>query len=205
MAAGEKASVDVYYEWPGQSENLAAEPLAKQQLAQLSTAVTQAGLVIRGLPDGSFGNLSPGLQRKFMDAGLSPEHGIRTAAEAQALYQETVPTLVCSFGESAVRDFLGDKHFSHIHSKAPTRAHLARNPTNGVWETPAANLKRGAADMTPRELFGANSTNTLDASMVVMRHCMKGAASAAFTAALLEAPVAGHRELPPLPTRTQDR
>ena len=189
IGAREKASVDIYYEWPGQSEDSNAQLLPKRQSAELAAATTQAGLIIRGLPNGSFDNLSSTLQRKFMDAGLRPEHGIRTTAEAQSLYQETVPAFVRNFGGDAVRDFLGGKDASHIKSVA-NAPHLSADPNNIMWESSAINRARGASDMTQWDRFTAQTNNTFDASRIVMRHCMPGAASAAFTAALMEAPVA---------------
>ena len=189
IGAREKASVDTYYEWPGQSEDSNAQPLPPQQSAELAAATTQAGLIIRGLPNGSFDNLSSTLQRKFMDAGLRPEHGIRTAAEAQSLYQQTVPAFVRHFGPDALSDYLRGKDASHIRSVA-NAPHLANVPSNITWESSAINRARGAADMTQWSQFTNQASNAFDASRIVMRHCMPGVASAAFTAALMEAPVA---------------
>ena len=189
IGAREKASVDTYLEWPEQSEDSGAQPLSRRQMAELTAATTQAGLIVRGLPEGSFEGLSSSLQRKFMDAGLRPEHGIRTASEAEALYQETVPAFVRTLGEDAVREFLQGKDLSHIQSvhNAP---HLSRDLTNAIWENSATNRARGVADMTQWERLAIQSSNAFNTSGVFMRHCLRGTAAAAFTAALLEAPVA---------------
>ncbi|MYA22191.1 MAG: hypothetical protein F4Z30_05130 [Gemmatimonadetes bacterium] len=98
IGAGEKAGVEIYYDWPNQTEVSHSGMLTKSDIASLATAA-QAGTIIRGIPDGSFTNLTDGLQRKFMDAGLRPAHGTRSAAEAQALYQESVPLFVRNYGE----------------------------------------------------------------------------------------------------------
>ena len=99
IGAGEKAGVDIYYDWPGQAaeERERSGALTKSGIAGLAAAA-QVGTVLRGIPDGGFTSLSGGLQRKFMDAGLRPEHGVRNAAEAQALYQESVPGFVQNYG-----------------------------------------------------------------------------------------------------------
>lgn len=189
IGAREKASVDIYLEWPGKSEDADAQPFSQRQMAELANATTQAGLIVRGLPESSFESLSSGLQRKFMDAGLRPEHGIRNVSEAQALYQETVPAFVRTFGEDAVREFLQGKDASHIRSVA-NAPQISTDLKNIVWENSAINRARGAADMTPWERLAAQGSNTFNASGIFMRHCLRGTAAAAFTAALLEAPVA---------------
>ena len=77
--------MEIYYDWPNQTEESRSGILSEPVVAGLATAA-QTGTIIRGIPSGSFTNLTDGLQRKFMDAGLRPEHGTRSAAEAQALY-----------------------------------------------------------------------------------------------------------------------
>ena len=189
IGAGENACVDIYYEWPGEAEDGVGSGLTKAGLAGLATA-TQVGTVVRGVPDSSFANLTDGLQRKFMDAGLRPEHGARTAAEAQAFYQESVPLFVRNYGEDAVRQFLLGKDASHIHS-VHNSPHLASDTGNIIWENSGINNARRALDMTGWEQFTARSSNFFDASQIVMRECANAAAMSALIAALLEAPVSG--------------
>lgn len=188
IAAGEKAAVDVYYDWPGQAAEEPSSALTRSGIAGLSAAA-QVGTIMRGIPDGGFSSLSNGLQRKFMDAGLRPEHGIRSAAEAQALYQESVPSFVRNYGGDAVRQFLHGKDASHIQSvhNAP---HLAADSGNILWESSGVNRARGAADMTGWEKFAAQGGNAFDTAGIVVRECATAAATAALFAALLEAPVA---------------
>ena len=188
IGSGEKACVDIYYEWPGETEDNRSGLLTKAGVAGLATA-SQVGTIIRGIPDGSFANLTDSLQRKFMDAGLRPEHGIRTTAEAQALYQESVPTLVRNYGEDAVKAFLKNKDASHIQSihNAP---HLATESGNILWENSAINRARGAEDMRGWEQFTATTSNAFDAAQIVMRECATNAVTSGLLAGLLEAPVA---------------
>ena len=187
IGAGEKAGVDIYYDWPSETEDGHSRTLTQASVAGL-TAATQVGTVIRGVPDGSFASLTDSLQRKFMDAGL--RDGTRSFAEAQALYQESVPLFVHNYGEDAVKQFLQDKDASHIKSvhNAP---HLATDHSNILWENLRINRARGAADMTGREHFKAQVTNAFDASQIMLRECATAAGSAALFAALLEAPVSG--------------
>ena len=189
IGAGEKASVEIYYDWPGETADERSGVRTKSGFAGLATAA-QVGTIIRGVPDGSFANLTDSLQRKVMDAGLRPEHGIRNAAEAQALYQESIPSFVRNYGEDAVRQFLHGKDASHIQSvhNAP---HLAADSGNILWENSAINRARGTADMTGWGQFTAQAGNSIDAAAIVMRECADAAATSGLLAALLEAPVAG--------------
>ena len=188
IGAGEKAGVEIYYDWPNQTEESRSGILSKSAVAGLATAA-QTGTVIRGIPDGSFSNLTDNLQRKFMDAGLRPEHGTRSAAEAQALYQESVPSFVRNYGEGSVSQFLQNKDASHIHS-VENAPHLATETGNILWENSSINRARGSADMTGWEQFTAQATNAFDASTIVMRECATAAATSGLLAGLLEAPVA---------------
>lgn len=188
IGAGEKASVEIYYDWPGETADERSGVLTKSGIAGLAAAA-QVGTIIRGVPDGSFANLTDSLQRKVMDAGLRTEHGIRNAAEAQVLYQESVPAFVRNYGEDAVRQFLHGKDASHIQSVHHT-PHLAMDPGNILWENSAINRARGAADMTGWEQFTAQAGNSIDAAAIVMRECADAAVTSGLLAALLEAPVA---------------
>ena len=190
IGAGEKAGMDIYYDWPGQAaeERERGGALTKSGIAGLAAAA-QVGTILRSIPDGGFASLSDSLQRKFMDAGLRPEHGVRSAAEAQALYQESVPGFVRNYGEDAVRQFLQGKDASHIQSvhNAPQ---LATDSGNILWESSGINRARGAADMTGWEQFAARGSNAFDAAGIVMRECATAAGTSALIAGLLETPVA---------------
>ena len=188
IGAGEKAGVEIYYDWPNETADERPDILTKFGVAGLAAAA-QVGTLIRGIPDGSFANLTGDLQRKFMDAGLRPEHGIRSAAEAQTLYQESVPSFVRNYGEGAVAQFQQGKDASHIHS-VTNSPHLATDPGNILWENSGINRARGAADMGGWEQFTAQANNAFDASAIVMRECATAAITSGLLAALLETPVA---------------
>ena len=162
---------------PGQAAEEQGREPTKSGIAGLAAAA-QVGTILRGVPDGGFDSLSGSLQRKFMDAGLRPEHGIRSAAEAQALYQESVPGFVRNYGEDAVRQFLQGKDASHIRSvhNAPQ---LATDSGNILWESSGINRARGAADMTGAERSAAQMHNTFDAAAITMRECATAAGTSA--------------------------
>lgn len=186
IGAGEKAGVDVYYEWPEGTEE---RTLTAASLVGTATAAVGVDILIRGVPDGSFANLSDSLQSKFTAAGLGGERGIRTAAEAQSFYQESVPYSIRNLGEDAIRRFLDGKDASHIQS-AHNAPHLAASNDNILWESSGLNRARGAADMTGSEQLRAGASNVFDASQVIFRDCLESAATTALFATLLEAPVA---------------
>ena len=191
IAAGDKAGVDIYYEWPEALETeQAASRKAPASTSIIGTATAAAGvdILFRGVPSGSFGDLSDSLQRKFVDAGLGGERGFRTAAEGNALYQDSIPYPVRNLGEGAIRTFTENKDASHIESVS-NAPNLASHPSNLIWEDSALNRSRGAENMSGWEEFRAHGTNAFDASAIVFRECLDAAAMTALYASLLEAPV----------------
>ena len=188
IGAGEKAGVEIYYDWPEATENGAA---AGRHSSIVGTATAAAGVdtLIRGVPSDSFDDLSDSLQSKFATAGLGGDRGIRTASEAQSFYRESIPYPIRNLGEDAVRRFTDSKDASHIHSvhNAPD---LADSNSNIIWESSGINRARGAENMTGAGLFKARDTNAFDASAIVFRDCLESAAVTGLYAGLLEAPVA---------------
>lgn len=188
IGAGEKAGVDRYYEWPEAVEETAGGKSAASVIGAV-TAAAGVDTLIRGVPNGSFGNLSDSLQQKLVNAGLGGERGVRTLAEAQGFYQDSVPYPVRNLGEGATRQFLDGKDASHIQS-AQNAPQLADHSGNLLWENSGLNRARGAENMTGREQWQANASNAFDASTIVFRECLQTGAMAALYAALLETPVA---------------
>ncbi len=188
IGAGEKAGVDVYYEWPeGTESGLTGGRLSS--VVGVATSAAGVDTLIRGVPDGSFANLSDSLQSKLVAAGLGGERGTRSVAEAQNFYHDSVPYSVRNLGEDAVGRFLDGKDASHIQS-AYNAPHLAASNDNIIWEGSSLNRARGAENMTSVERFEAHTTNAFDATQIVFRDCIQAAGMTALYAALLEAPVA---------------
>lgn len=186
IGAGERAGVDVYYEWPEGTED---KRHSTASLIGTATAAAGINTLIRGVPDGSFANLSDALQNKLRTAGLGGELGGRDLSTTQSFYQESIPSPVRNLGEDAVRQFLDGKDASHIQSvhNAP---HLAASNQNIVWESSGLNRARGAENMSDGALSRAQATNAFDTGTIVFRDCIESAAMAGLYAGLLEAPVA---------------
>ena len=187
IGAGEDAGVETYYDWPraasGESGGEVAEALG------INAGAVGADILIRGIPDNSFSDLSQSLQRKFATAGLGGDRGVRSMVDAQGFYQESIPYPIRNLGGDAVHRWLEGKDASHVQS-VQNSPELKNVNSNLVWEGSAINKTRGAENMTGMELLRANASNTFDASAVVFRTCLESAAMTAFYAGLMEAPVA---------------
>ncbi len=188
IAAGDRAGVQTRYDWRDPAEG-AVYPARSSSSIIAATTAASASVLARGVPSGSFADLSDGLRNKFALAGLGGSRGVRTLAEAQAFYRDSVPYPIRNLGEDATRRFLDGKSASHIESvsNAPSRA---RESANILWEDRDLNRMRGAANMTAWEEFRTRGTNAFDAFAIVFRECLGTAATAAFFGALLESPIA---------------
>ena len=190
IGAGEKAGVDIYYEWPeATAEGNASNAVCRLSATGTVMAATGIDALVRGVPNGSWESLIDNLQGKFVNAGLGGERGVRTVAEAQAFYRDSIPHPVRNLGGDAVDRFVAGKDASHIQSvhNAP---HLADSNSNFIWENSAVNRARGAADMTSADRWQAHATNAFDSAGIVFRDCLETAGMTAMYAGLLEAPVA---------------
>ena len=191
IPAGERAGVDLYYEWPGAAEDERDHFRGPSLLgaAGISAAGAGADALIRGVPSGSFGDLSQNLVQKFADAGLGGDRGTRSVSDAWAFYQDSIPHPVRNLGEDAVWRFVDSKDASHIQS-AQNAPHLVADNSNILWEDSSKNQARGATDMGSGERLWAETTNAFDAAGIVFRDCLEVAGMTALYAGLLEAPVA---------------
>ncbi|MYD61170.1 MAG: hypothetical protein F4W91_09040 [Gemmatimonadetes bacterium] len=129
------------------------------------------------------------MQDKFRIAGLGGERGVRTLAEAQNFYQDSIPYPIRNLGEPAISKFTDGKEASHIQSvhNAP---HLTKESSNILWENSRDNRARGGENMIGQEQLDVHATNAFDASNIIFRECLTSAATTALYAGLLEAPVA---------------
>ena len=188
MSAGDKARVDLYFEWANVLEERAGSK-GTNLPGLAGTAATAAGAVLwlRGVPTGSFESLSQGLQRKFATAGLRGDY--RSTAEAQSFYQQSIPHPVRNLGQDSVESFLDGKDASHIQS-VQNAPHLASENANLMWEDSIINRARGAENMTGSDQFWGQAGNTFDATDLLFRECLETAGMTALWAGLMEAPVA---------------
>lgn len=182
IGSGEKACVDIYYEWPEAIAETTSNRLTDATIGT-ATAAVSIDTWIRGVPSDSLDSWLD----KFRNAGLRGERGVRTLAEAQNFYYDSIPYPIRNLGE--IDTYLDGKEASHIQSvhNAP---HLAKESSNILWENSRTNSARGAANMTGQEQLRAHATNAFDASSIVFRECLNSAAVTAFYAGILEAPVA---------------
>ena len=190
IGAQEDAPIELFYEWPEETELTQQTNSTRTKTASIGTAGAAMSIdtLIRGAPDGSFSNVSDQLQRKFISAGLGGDRGFRSATEAQALYQSSVPYSVRNLGEEAVKEFLNGKDASHIQS-VYNSPELAADPNNILWELRRINQARRAADMNALDQFQAHATNAFNASTIIFRDCLTTAATSALYATIFEAPV----------------
>jgi hypothetical protein len=92
-------------------------------------------------------------------AGLRVGDAPRSDADIMQLFEKIPGTSKLGSSEYNVREFLSDKHGSHIKS----RAHGGSNSAdNIVWEIGADNLKRGARDMSGGEKVYIRFYNAAD-------------------------------------------
>ena len=188
IPAGEKAGVDLYYEWEDAAEDGGTK--VKTPLGGLAGTVAAAAgvdLWIRGIPSGSFENLSNSLQQKFASAGLRGDY--RTSAESQAFFRDSIPYPVRNLGEDAVKRFTEGKDASHIRS-VENAPHLASDTRNILWEDSGINRARGSENMTGADQSWANAGNAFDSTGIVLRECLETSGMTALYAGLMEAPVA---------------
>ena len=135
-----------------------------------------------------FRELSPGLRWRFRIAGLGNGRGIRTPAQAEALYLRSVPASVRNLGERAVWRFLKGKHASHVESVANAPG-KAKASSNVVWESWKSNIQRGSRNMTQTQRLRVTFRNGSHAAGLVSKSAALNAARGGALAAMLEAPV----------------
>ena len=137
-------------------------------------------------PTARFQNLSVASKMKFKLAGLGGKRGIRTEAQAEQVFNSSIPAPVRNLG--AWRSFTKGKHASHIESVANAPG-KAKNPGNIVWESAKSNLRRGPNNMTKFELTGANIKNVAQATKIVAKSVVTSAGRAGAISAALELPI----------------
>ena len=188
IGAGEKASVDLYYEWAEAAEDEGMEPTA-HATRLTGIAATAAGLDawIRGIPTGSFEGLSDSFQGKFASAGIRGTE--RSFAAARDFYQQSIPYPVRNLGEDTVKRYTDGKDASHIQS-VKNAPHLEYETKNIIWEDSRINRARGSENMSEIEQLRAGVGNAFDATSIVLRECLETAGMTALYAGLMEAPVA---------------
>ncbi|MEP0914560.1 HNH endonuclease [Leptolyngbya sp. GB1-A1] len=92
-------------------------------------------------------------------AGLRVGDSPRTAADVMQLFEKIPGTAKLEVSEMKIRQFLADKHGSHIRSRHNGGSNGADNI---LWEVGADNLRRGARNMTASEQLYIRFYNAVD-------------------------------------------
>ena len=174
------------YAWPDSETSSASNGHGQAKHGGPGSGVV-VGTVTKPAPAG-WHNLSRSTQRLFETRGLGRGLRPRSPEMAKRLYEREVPAAIRRMGESAVGDFLGGKHFSHIRAVANDPAR-ARAPSNVLLENASANLSRGSRNMTSAGRAAARSASRASAIRTGARATLRSSARAGFIAAAVEATV----------------
>jgi hypothetical protein len=98
-------------------------------------------------------------QRLRYRAGVRVGDAPRTDADVMKLFEKIPGTSKLGAKENTIRQFLRDKHGSHIHPRSQGGSNAADNI---VWEVGADNIRRGAKVMTVGEQFHIRVYNAVD-------------------------------------------
>lgn len=103
---------------------------------------------------------TPTLARRLRSgAGLRLGDSARSDAEVMKLFDKIPGTSKLNVDEATLRQFLADKHGSHILARSQGGSN---NANNIVWEVGADNIRRGANLMTPGEQIYIRAYNAVD-------------------------------------------
>lgn len=126
----------------------------------------------------------PKLARRMQTAGVRLGDTPRTDADVMGLFNKIPGTSKLGANERDMRVFLSDKHGSHIRAHAQGGGNEA---SNIVWEVGAANLRRGANQMTQQEQLYIRFSNAVDSVLKNSTTIAKLGITATGTAVLTQA------------------
>ena len=102
-------------------------------------------------------------QRLRYRAGVRVGDAPRTDADVMKLFEKIPGTSKFGARENTIREFLRDKHGSHIYPRSQGGSNAADNI---VWEVGADNIRRGAKVMSVGEQFHIRVYNAVDSIIV---------------------------------------
>ena len=126
----------------------------------------------------------PKLARRMQTAGVRLGDTPRTEADVMGLFNKIPGTSKLGANERDIRVFLSDKHGSHIRAHAQGGGNEA---SNIVWEVGAANIRRGANQMTHQEQLYIRFSNAVDSVLKNSTTIAKLGVTATGTAVLTQA------------------
>lgn len=138
---------------------------ADQWVNQLGLEISTAGIAIsdalNGLPQTAqdLAQEMPNLARRLQRAGMRCGDTSRSDADVVKLFEKIPGTSKLGANETTIREFLADKHGSHIISRHKGGSNRADNI---LWEIGTDNLRRGAKTMTGSEQIAIRCYNAVD-------------------------------------------
>ncbi len=109
-------------------------------------------------------DVMPNIARRLkLRAGVRVGDAPRSDADVMKLFDKIPGTSKLGSKEHTIREFLRDKHGSHIHPRSKGGSNGADNI---VWEVGADNIRRGARVMTVGEQFQIRVYNAVDSIVV---------------------------------------
>lgn len=126
----------------------------------------------------------PKLARRMQTAGVRLGDAPRTEADVMGLFNKIPGTSKLGANERDIRIFLSDKHGSHIRAHSQGGGNEA---SNIVWEVGAANIRRGANQMTGQEQLYIRFSNAVDSVLKNSTTITKLGVTATGTAVLTQA------------------
>ena len=138
-----------------------ADELIQEVGLGVSTAGTAIAEALKGLPQTAqdLAQEMPKLANRLQRAGIRKEDAPRSNVGVVKLFEKIPGTSKLEASETTIREFLADKHGSHI---IPRQKGGSNGGDNILWEIGTDNLRRGARTMTAGEQVYIRWYNAID-------------------------------------------
>ena len=138
-----------------------ADELIQEVGLGVSTAGTAIAEALKGLPQTAqdLAHEMPKLAHRLQRAGIRKGDTPRSDVDVVKLFEKIPGTSKLEASETTIREFLADKHGSHI---IPRQKGGSNGGDNILWEIGTDNLRRGARTMTAGEQVYIRWYNAID-------------------------------------------
>ena len=138
-----------------------ADELIQEVGLGVSTAGTAIAEALKGLPQTAqdLAQEMPKLANRLQRAGIRKGDAPRSNVDVVKLFEKIPGTSKLEASETTIREFLADKHGSHI---IPRQKGGSNGGDNILWEIGTDNLRRGARTMTAGEQVYIRWYNAID-------------------------------------------
>jgi hypothetical protein len=178
-----------------QASSQAIQQATADNLTQATTGIAASGQAVatalQDLPTtaAALAQEMPKLSNRFrLRAGLRVGDAPRTEADIMALFEKIPGTTKLGASETKIREFLADKHGSHILPRSQGGSNSAENI---LWEIGTDNLRRGANVMAGNEQVYIRFYNAVDSivknSGTIARLGLAATGTAVLTQAIITA------------------